>query len=77
MSNNAGLVVLLCDHTQQHMAIEVAPLGATEIELAAIAHNVSERLGYTMGVYTTMATRDHPRAVEQARNLLRFNQQIA
>jgi hypothetical protein len=41
MNNNAGLVVLLADVKQQHVAIEIGPLDATESELAAIAKATS------------------------------------
>jgi hypothetical protein len=70
---NAGLIVLLADAAQRHVLIEVAPLGATETELAALAQRVSVRLGFEMSVHVMLPTADHPRAVEQARQLLRFN----
>jgi hypothetical protein len=69
-----GLVVLLADTSQRHMAIEAAPLRATASELAAIAHRVSARLGFQMEVYVTLASRDCPRAISRARQLLRFSQ---
>jgi hypothetical protein len=71
---NARLVVLLADPTQRHVAIEVAPTGATAIELAALARKTSDRVGFEMTVYAVLPTRDHPCAVVKARELLRFSQ---
>jgi hypothetical protein len=65
--------VLLCDHTQRHVAIEVAPSGATEVELAAIAKATSDRLGVQMDVYVTLPVQDNPKALAQARRLLRLS----
>jgi hypothetical protein len=71
--NEAGLVVLLCDRTQQHVAIEVAPMGTTESELIAIAKATSDRLGHNMFIHVVLPVADHPRAIEQARALLRYS----
>jgi hypothetical protein len=71
--SNRGLLVLLVDQNQRHVAIEAAPAKASELELAVLARDVSQRLGFAMRVYLTMPTRDYPRAIEQARQLLRFS----
>jgi hypothetical protein len=59
----AGTVVLMSDAACRH----VVNSGATERELATIARQVSDRIGFELSVYATLPTRDHPRAVEQAR----------
>jgi hypothetical protein len=68
-----GLLVLLVDQNQRHVAIEAASGRASELELAALARDVSQRLGFELRVYLTLPTRDYPRAIEQARQLLRFS----
>jgi hypothetical protein len=74
--NNAGLIVLLADATQRHVVIEVAPLGASETELAALADQTSNRVRFQLSIYATLRTQDHPRAVAKARALLRFNKDL-
>jgi hypothetical protein len=71
--HTSGLLVLLTDAAQKHVAIEAAPAKASELDLAALAQLVSQRLGFAMRVYLTMGVRDYPRAIEQARQLLRFS----
>jgi hypothetical protein len=73
MSDNTGLVLLLADAEQRHAAIEVVNINATAIELAVIATAVSERFGYAMAIIVVLSVQDHPRAVAQARRLLRFS----
>jgi hypothetical protein len=67
-----GVVVVLADATQRHVAIEVAPAGATESELAGLARAVSDRVGFELTIHAVLPTRNHAGAVAKARELLRF-----
>jgi hypothetical protein len=42
--------VLLADSAQRHVAIEVAPIRVTEVELATLAKATSDRLGFPMEI---------------------------
>jgi hypothetical protein len=77
MNNHAGVIVLLADASQRHVVIEVASRHASTSELAALARAVSDRVGFELAIYAVLPTCDHPRAVEQARQLLRFNQELS
>jgi hypothetical protein len=68
-----GTLVLLVDAAQKHVAIEAVGAKASELELAALARDISKRIGIELKVYVTMPTKDHARAVAKARELLRFS----
>jgi hypothetical protein len=73
LSAQPGIVVLLADSAGGHVTIEVAEGNATSSELETLARRLSRDVGIQLEVYATLATADAPRAVREARRLLRFN----
>jgi hypothetical protein len=71
--SKSGVVVVLADREGGHLTIEVLPSGTASREVERLARQRSSDVGFELTIYATLATADAPRAVREARRLLRFS----